>query len=209
MIGQSHRVGAVHAGAGTECAGIHLRGHLLTQDPNALELIGHQSERGRVTLARLGLVAGDSAVQPADEQVRAAVAIEVTELGYVLPVGEDRLAFGVRQRIGSEHKVRGLPRARRRLISIVLDVAVWLLGQEVEIPILIHVGKAVPLAHVEIAVAGGAESKGGQPTRFSTPLEQRDLPGYLLHEEIEIAVSVGIYQLRPRRIEPAVEGEVE
>ena len=55
-------------------------------------------------------------------------------------------------------------RLGRTLVSIVLDVAVRLLGQQIQIPVLVHVGKAVPLSHVEVGIARTAEPKSRYPS---------------------------------------------
>jgi hypothetical protein len=185
----------------------HRRSHLLADDADALELARHQAEQRRPAgVERRHLVACDGAVQPADQQVGAAVAVEVAELGDVLAVGEDRRAVHVLQRVGDEHEAVG---ASPALVAVVLDVAERLLRQEIEVAIAVHVGEAIPLTHVDVSIPRRPQREPRQAVPLAVPVEQRDPSGDLLQEQIEVAVSIGIHELRPGRVEPGEERHVQ
>ena len=187
----------------------HRRPDLLPDDPDALELLRHQAERRRAAGSPTALASyrANRAVEPADQEVGAAVAVEIAELGNVLAVGEDRRAVGVLQRVGGEHEPVGAPRA---VVAIVLDVAERLLGEEVEIAVGVHVGEAIPLAHVEPAVLRRVRNRNrGRPSGLAVALVERDAAGHFLHEEIEVAVAVGVHQLGARGVEAADEGQLQ
>jgi hypothetical protein len=48
-----------------------------------------------------------------------------------------------------------------------------------------------------------------QAVALAIALEERDLAGHFLEEEVEIAVSVGVHQLRTGSVESADEGHLE
>ena len=152
------------------------------------------------------LVARHRAVEPPDQEVGAAVAIEIAELGDVLAVGEDRGAVHVLQRVGREYETVG---AALPIVPVVLDVAERLLGEEIEIAVGVHVGEAVPLSHVDVAVLGAARDEAGQAVALAVALEESDAAGHFLQEQIEIAVTVGVHQLGTGGVEPAVERQLE
>jgi hypothetical protein len=84
-----------------------------------------------------------------------------------------------------------------------------LLGEQIEVAILVHIGKAEPFPNIETGIAAGAVFEPGDSTLFADSPEERHLPSDFLNEEIPIAIPIGVDQLRPRRVEPAEEGEIQ
>ena len=115
-------------------------------------------------------------------------------------------AVHVLQRVGRQYETVG---AALPIVPVVLDVAERLLGQEIEIAVGVHVGEAVPLSHVDVAVLGAVRDEAGQAVALALALEEGDAAGHFLQEQVEIAVAVGVHQLGPRGVEPAVERQLE
>jgi hypothetical protein len=201
VIRERHRVGAVHARSHR-----HRRPYLLSDDPNALEFARQEAERGRAAGIRAGrLVARYGSIEPSDQEVGAAVAIQIAELRDVLPVGKDRSASHIFQRVGREDEAIG---AALSVVSVVLDVAEGLLGEEIEVAVGVHVGETVPLAHVDVAVPRSARHEPGQAVALTVTLEEGDASGHFLDEQIQITVPVRVHQLRTGRVEPALERQL-
>jgi hypothetical protein len=203
----------MHAGTGHEDTRHRLRRRaLLADDSDTLELVGHQPKSRCISRhTRFGLVACDGAVEPPDQKIGAPVAVEVSQLGDVLPVGEDRTALDIPQRVGRKDELgRGsLPRSSKRVVSIISDVAVRLFGKQIEIAILVHVGETKPLSHVQFGIARGSEAEPWPPAVCIISLEQCHASGHLLHEQIQVSVAIGIYQLGTRCVEATEKREVE
>ena len=176
----------------------------LGDDLDPLEPVGDEAEprrAGRMPLG--GLVAGDRAVDAAEEEIRQRVAVDVGHLRDVLPVGEDRRALGIAQRIGRLPE----PRRRRRTgVLVVAHVAERLLGQQVEVTVVVHVVEAAPLAHRQVVPAIGAPGEVRRRTRAGV-LEEDERVAALLDEEVQVAVAVDVHELRPRHVEAAQERE--
>ncbi len=177
-------------------------GRHLRHDGDVLEPPGeeHEARRAGGVGAHL-LVAVHAAVELAEEEVGPAIAVEVGEVGDVLPLGEDRRAVHVEQGVGGhgEAPAPGVPP--------VADAAVLRLAEEVGQAVAVEVGEAVPLAGLEPLVAVGAPLEPGRPGGAGV-LEQRELVGALLQEEVEVAVAVDVHQLGARHVEAAEEGRV-
>ena len=93
---------------------------------------------------------------------------------------------------------------RRSVIAVVLDVIEGLLGEKIEVPVGVHVDKAVPLSHVEVFVGIGAPYQIGLLGRACL-LEEHDAAGCLLDEQIQIAVVVDVDPLGPGNVQAAEE----
>src|SRR5690606_16627810 len=106
-----------------------------------------------------------------------------------------------------EERVTGDLEARRsRSAGVVIepDVAVRPFGDQVMIAVAVHVDEAVPLADVDAAVLVAAP----HVTRYRCTtgvLEVHDVVRAFLHEQVEIAITVNVDELRPRHVEAAQE----
>ena len=186
-IGHREGIGSVEAGP-------------LADDLDVLETVGDQAEPRRSSrIAGLQLVAGDGAVHPAQHEVHAAVAVDVGELGDVLPVGVDRDPVHVLERIGRHDEVGPTPRAG---VVEVADVTVLRFGEEVRQAVPVHVGETVPLSDVDVLVSVGLPLPA---ERISGPDsgKEGEFSGVLLEEQVGHAVATDIDQLRARVIVPA------
>ena len=116
-------------------------------DLDALPVLGQKREASPPGC--VGLVAGDDALDAADEQIEPAVAVEIDERRDVLAIEEDRPAVGVLQRAaGLEARLR-----LRARVAIEADVAERQLAQQVQVAVGVEIDEAVPLADVEILIA--------------------------------------------------------
>ena len=139
------------------------------------------------------------AADTSQQKVRLPVAVDVRELRDVLPVGVDRLAQGIEQRVGCDDESR---RGTCTDVAVVADIAERRFGEQIDEAVAIDIGEAVPLPDVEILIAVGLQlpASGG-------PLKQREIVRVLLNEQVIHAVAVDIDELRARVLEAAEEWE--
>ena len=152
-----------------------------------------------------GLVAGDGAHEPADEEVEVAVAVDVGGVGDVLAVGEDGLAARVAEGVGHQHEAGAAGLAP---VEVEAHVAERLLGEEVGVAVGVGVHEAEPLADLQVGEAVGPEGVAGAVVAPIHALEEEELAGALLDDEVEVAVRVHVHELRPGDVEAAEEGKV-
>ena len=146
------------------------------------------------------LVAGDVALDPADEEIEAAVAVEIDDRRDVLAIEEHRRAVGVAHDLGGRELRGGL----RAGVAVQPDVAERLLGEEVDVAVGVDVDEAVPLTGFEALVLAGAPLVARRGERAGV-LEEPDRVLVFLHEQVEVAVGVDVDELRPRHVETAEE----
>ena len=188
-VAQRHRVGAVPH----PLEGRH--------DLDVFEEVGDVAEAGNSPLvAAVGLVARDRPRQTPDQQIEPSVAVDVGRVRDVLAVREDGLARDVPKGVGRQHVARG---AGAAVVAVVADVAVRLLGQQVEVAVEVHVNKAEPLADRQLLVVVGDPAVAA----VVVPKEHHAV-GSLLQEEVEITVAIRVRELRAWEIESAQEGMV-
>jgi hypothetical protein len=171
-------------------------------DLDVLPVVGQERELQRAGRGRL--VMNDEALDAADEQIEALVAIDVHDGGDVLAIERDRQSVGIDER-AARLESRGLLCAG---ISKEQDVAERLFSQQVQVAVRIQIDEAIPLADVEVLIAIGPLLVLRR-RRLADVLEEPDLVPELLEKQIEIAVGIDVGELRPRNVEAAKEGDGE
>src|SRR5206468_4981767 len=131
--------------------------------------------------------------------VELGVAVDVGELGDVLPVRIDRDTLHVLQRIGGNDESRRGPRPH---VAVVANVAERRLGEQIVEPVAIDVHEAVPLPNVD-----ALEAVCRQPPAISRTLEEFQLARILLNEDVEDTVAIDVDQLGTGMLEAAEERE--
>ncbi len=158
------------------------------------------NERGGLsTLPRGdGLVTGHAPVEPAEHEVEPSVAVEVDDVGDILPVGEDRRPARVPKGVDDAHEA-GLgdgPAILPRLYHAELRLA-----EEIGITVVVEIGEAVPLTDLESREPVGAPLEADRgPVE---PLEESDPVGRFLDEQVEVAIGVDVDELGSGDVEAA------
>ena len=209
VVGQRHRVRPVQGGEGpARVRAVEGRyapgGRRVGDDLDVLETVRDVPEGRGVRAERARrLVARDRPHEAADEEVEAAVAVDVRRVGDVLPVREDRLTARVAEGVRDEFEYGP---ARRAGVPIELHVAEGGLREEVPVSVRVDIHEAEPLSDLEVRVR--LRPPGVEPSvRRVLALEEQQAVRRLLHEEVEVAVSVDVHPLRAGHVEAAEEGD--